>query len=202
VLVRTEPGRNNREGKAFLGTARQNPQTYAAGALLANGARIEEIYADHVVLERNGKRAKLYVESKQQSKAPSELLTVGGQAKPAPAAAMHREVLTDYIRPSPVYEDDRIKGYQVYAGKQSGIFNQLGLQNGDVILTLNDLPFVDPKQANELFQQLASGIAMVATVERQGKVQRLSLDGGLIAADQERAKQPLPPLPAMPGAPP
>jgi len=36
----TARGRNAREGTARLGTHPENPQTYAAGAILANGARL------------------------------------------------------------------------------------------------------------------------------------------------------------------
>lgn len=201
ILVRTEPGRNAREGRAFMGTARENPQTYAAGALLANGARIQEIHSDHVVLERDGKKVKLYVDgSKQNAKALNDLLTVGGQPEIKPAVATSREILTDYIRPSPVYDGEMLKGYQVYAGQRSGIFSQLGLQNGDVITALNDQPFTDPQQAISLFKELTTGAAMTATVDRKGSIERISLNGQLITEDQERIKNP-PPAPQMPMGP-
>jgi hypothetical protein len=202
ILVRTELGRNAREGRAFMGTAPDNPQTYTAGAILANGARIAEIYNDHIVLERDGKRSKLYIDGKKNGKSASDLLTVGGQPQQIkPAVATYRDVLTDYIRPSPVYEGDRIKGYQVYPGQRGGIFSQLGLQNGDVILALNDQPFFDPQQAQASFKQLTDGQALVATVERKGKVERISLDGQLVAADQERLRNPPPSLPLSAHAP-
>ena len=41
----------------------------------------------------------------------------------------------------------------------------------------------------ELFNQLMSGVAMSATVERNGVRERLSLDGAFISQDRERAKQ-------------
>lgn len=201
ILTGTQPGRNATEGTAFLGVAKDNPQTYAAGAILANGARIKEIYADFIVLEKNGSAVKLYVDGKKQNtKALNDLLTVGGQPEVKLAVATHREVLTDYIRPSPVYEGDMLKGYQVYAGQRAGVFSQLGLQNGDVILSLNDMAFTDPKHAIDMFRQLTEGVAMIATVERKGKRERISLDGARILEDQERLKNP-PPAPPMPAVP-
>jgi general secretion pathway protein C len=182
---------------------------------LANGARIAEIYPDHVVLERDGKRVNLFVDDKKNGKG-NELLAVGGQPQQVkPAVATYRDVLTDYIRPSPVYDGqggsecwerrsssqcdgDRIKGYQVYPGQRSGVFSQLGLQSGDVILALNDQPFFDPQQAQLAFKQLTDGQAVVATVERKGKVERVSLDGRLIAADQDRSRQAAVNPPVMP----
>jgi len=46
----------------MLGVARENPQTYSTGALLANGARLTEVRANYVVLERAGHSARLYLE--------------------------------------------------------------------------------------------------------------------------------------------
>src|SRR2546429_388360 len=40
ILVRTQRGRNSREGFAQIGVRTHSPQTYIAGALLANGARL------------------------------------------------------------------------------------------------------------------------------------------------------------------
>jgi len=133
VLVSTARGRNAREGTARLGTHPENPQTYAAGAILANGARLLEIFDDHIVLERDGKQTKLYLQSSGK-KTTSDLLKVGGETQQVKApVATHTEILTDYIRPSPVYDGQTIHGYQVYAGQKSGVVAQMRLQNGDVI---------------------------------------------------------------------
>jgi hypothetical protein len=43
ILTATRPGRNPREGFADIGVDAKTPQTYAAGSLLANGARVAEI---------------------------------------------------------------------------------------------------------------------------------------------------------------
>lgn len=189
LLVSTAPGRNAHEGTARLGTHRENPQTYAAGALLANGARLLEIHADHVVLERDDERTKLYVGS--AAKANDRLAFVGGesQAPSQPPPPTYTEALTDYLRPSPLYDGTTLRGFQVYAGQRTGVFAQLGLQNGDVILSMNDQPLGDTRQAMESFSQLMLGVAMSATIERNGSRQRISLDGALITRDQEQMKQ-------------
>jgi hypothetical protein len=198
ILARTEPSLNTREGRAYLGVARANPQTYAVGAILANGARLKEIYADHVVVERDGTSVNLYVDgNKQNSKTLNDLLTVGGTPAPNVVVTRTNEILTDYIRPSPVYDGDFIKGYQVYAGQRSGVFSQMGLKDGDVVLTINDISFSDSQQAIDMFKKVTSGIAVDADVERNGKVERIELDGALVTADQERIKNP-PPTPVMP----
>ncbi|HEY0680973.1 MAG TPA: PDZ domain-containing protein [Steroidobacter sp.] len=152
-LVATSPGRNEHEGTAKIGTNPDNPQTYVAGALLANGARLTEIHRDHVVIARGDASAQLPLYSRTNVMAPPsvELLSVGGERQSPVSVAVTRDVLTDYIRPSPVYDGESLLGYQVYSGKKSGVFAQLGLQAGDVIVAINDVTLSDPQQAMELF---------------------------------------------------
>lgn len=193
ILTGTMPGRNAREGLAFLGVNENSPQTYAAGALLANGARITEIYVDRVVLERDGQRVDLYLHGSGKTSEPrklTDILTVGGTSPAPPAKITQREVLTDYIRPSPVYDGQTLKGYQVYPGQQAGVFSQLGLQSGDIITSINGVPLNEPQMAIEQLKQLSQGYAVTATVLRQDKIETLSLDGGLIARDLRRLQSP------------
>jgi type II secretion system protein C len=203
-LIGTRPGRNSREGEALIGVNKDSPQTYTAGALLTNGALLVEIYPKYVVLEKNGKSARLYLQDTQDRASATQinnLLTVGGDPEPEPVRASSSEELTDYIRPSPVYEGEVLKGYEVYPGQKSGVFARLGLQGGDVITALNDTPFADPQHAVALLQQLASGIAMTATIERKGKIERVTLDGAAILADaraRQRAPGDSPVLPSVP----
>ena len=82
-----------------------------------------------------------------------------------------------------------IRGYEVYAGQNAGVFTQIGLQGGDLIIALNDVPFTDTTQAIEMFREIATGMAVMATIERKGKRERISLDGSLITADQDRRKE-------------
>ena len=193
LLTGTMPGRNSREGQAFIGVDKDSPQTYTAGAILANNARIAEIYTDHVVLEKDGKQVNLYLHGSGKTSDAKQLagiLTVGGAPSPTPAKITHHDVLTDYIRPSPVYDGQRLKGYQVYPGQNAGVFSQLGLQPGDVITHLNNVPLNEPTSAIEQLKQLTEGYAITASIERNNKIETLSLDGGMITADQERQRNP------------
>lgn len=199
LLISTSPGRNAREGTAQMGTAAANPQTYSAGALLLNGARLEEIHGDFVVLRRGDRTAKLYVYKQQEndrSTGPDDLLTVGGRPVPALHTVARHHSLTDYLRPSPVYDGPILRGYQVYPGSKAQFFSQLGLEPGDVITAIDGTPLIEPTQAMEAFQQLTAGIAVTATLERRQIVHKVSLDGALLVADVDKSaavQQPLPP---------
>ena len=189
ILVSTQPAPTLSESIALIGVDASSPQTYAGGAVLANGARIADIQREFVVLQKGGRSARLYVESTSktaaqtvaQSAAVRKLIEVGGPQSSAPPLVPIREVVTDYIRPAPVYENGSLSGYQVYAGSHAGVFSQWGLQPGDIVKALNHVPLTDSTSATQMFQQLAEGVAFAASVERKGQTVQLSLDGTLIA---------------------
>ena len=195
-LLGTVPGRHAREGTALIGTSVDNPQTYSAGALLANGAQLAEIYRDHVVLKRGEQSARLplyqLAQASETKSLLNDLLTVGGEMPEPAAPGVRPQALTDYLRPSPVYDGEVLAGYQVYPGQRSGVFAQLGLRAGDVITAINDAPLVDPAQSVAVLEQLLDGVAVVATVVRKNSAvgqdtrERITLDGAVIVADQER----------------
>jgi type II secretion system protein C len=203
-LIATSPGRNKNEGTALIGTSLENPQTYAGGAILVNGARLAEVHKDHVLFTRGNSSAELYLYQRDpradQRRSASDLLTVS--ATPAEPLVVEKvgEGLTDYVRPSPVYDGEILRGYQVYPGSHAGVFAQLGLEPGDVVTSINDAPLNEPLQSMELFAQLMRGVAVVARVERKNVSRRVTLDGALISADQERSKEasaePTPDLPS------
>lgn len=193
-LVGTAPGRNKHEGTALIGVNPDNPQTYVGGAVLANGARLAEIHREYVVLARGASTAKLPLYRRNAPSPPRRdaLLMVGGAPPSAPTPSV-QHVLTEYLRPSPVYEGEILRGYEVYPGRKAGVFARFGLQPGDVITAINSLPLSEPHQAMELFAQLTRGSAVTATIERKNEVQSIALDGALIISDQEAARNAAPP---------
>jgi len=183
ILVRTHRGRNNREGFAEIGVRARSPQTYTAGALLANGARLTEIYDHYVVLEREARSARLYVQGEAQpdGKRARELLTVGGTPEPAAAVADSQDALTEYLRPSPVFAGRELHGYAIYAGRKAEPFSQLGLEPGDVLTRINGTPVSESSDSLGTLHTLMEGEALAVEVERQGIRRTLSLDGSILA---------------------
>ena len=191
-LISSSPGATSREGTARIGTNPGNPQKYAAGALLANGARLTEIHADYLVLRRGHLSARLALfdaAGRGAAAVHDELLIVGANSALPPTIVTSRTQLTDYLRPNPLYEGERLRGFEVYAGRKSHVFAQLGLRPGDVITAIDHVPLSDPAQAIAMFQQLIEGNSVTATVERAGEGPlHLTLDGALIAADAQSSR--------------
>lgn len=180
ILTEIRRGRNAREGYVNLGVNRLTPQTYRAGAVLANGARIEEIHSDYIILEKGGQRSKLYLETRKplsQQSSTSSLLFVGGAEPAARAVASTHDALTDFIRVTPIYQGDAVRAIEVYSNERSNVFSSLGLEPGDRITSINGEAVKDAAGAIASLRRLTQGEAMQVTIERQGALQTLSLDG-------------------------
>jgi hypothetical protein len=198
-LIATTPGRNKNEGTARIGTSRDHPQTYVAGALLVNGARIAEIHSDHVVLERGKERASLFLVSAPESQARhlNALATVPPmESEPTPTEVLGVDSLGEVMRSMAYYENDLLQGLQVFPGRQSVTFAQLGLKSADVIVSIDSVAVTDAQIALEYLQTLTQGAAVSVSVRRDGAIHTLSLDGTLISAAVARTStlaQPAPP---------
>lgn len=194
-LVATRLGRNTHEGYADIGVDVRTPQTYRAGAILANGARIEEIYSNYVILAREGHTTRLYVEGQAPPEyAPNALttgvarsiLTVGGAVSHSVAEADSHEALTDVIRVAPVYEGENVTALQVYPNPHSGLFQELGLEPGDRITSINGVTVTDPRTAIASLRHLTTGEAMTVTLVRGAERKTLSLDGSVVVNARAR----------------
>ncbi len=187
ILTAVRPGRSAHEGTADIGVDAHSPQTYAQGAVLANGARLTQIYADSVLLEKGGQSVRLTMHERAGTTAPEtrDLLTVGGAAPAAAPVTISRDLLTEYVRPAAVYDGASMTGVQVYAGENGGVFYQWGLQSGDVITAIDSVPLTDPRIAMEAMQTLAQGAALTVTVDRKGQPQTIVLDGSMILSAEK-----------------
>jgi type II secretion system protein C len=183
-LTGTRLGRNNREGYADIGVNVLSPQTYRAGAVLANGARLDEIYADHVVLERDHRHTSLYIEGHTSSvttdPAVTSMLTVGGTTSTPAAVANSRDRLTQSIRIAPVFDGDHFQALVLYPPEHGEVFAQLGLQPGDRLTAVDGVRLKDAKEAIAEFRRLSEGAWLNATIERGGRAQTVLLDGSLL----------------------
>lgn len=198
ILVRTERGRNSREGFAQIGVRALSPQTYMAGALLANGARLAEIYDHYVVLERDGRSARLYLhgEGQPEIRAARGLLSVGAAPEPVTSAPDSHEALTDYLRPNPSFLNDELRGYTLHPGRKASAFSRLGLQTGDLLTHIGGMAISNTPDSLRALHKLLEGEVLMVEIERQGVPQTLSLDGAILRrealTDRESAPSPQP----------
>lgn len=195
-LFAVRPGRTPREGIAILGADEASSRTYVAGALFANGARLAELYSDHVVLVRGTKRYALYLPKKGRSdqlKAGGDVLMTGDFPVPRPPPAAPPVRISDAVRVAPVYDGTQISGYAVYPGSHAAQFARWGFRAGDVLVSLGGQPLTSSAQMESLLDQLAQGVTLTGEVLRREARITVTLDGGaLLAAASSGPASPIP----------
>lgn len=166
-------------------------QTYAEGAQLPGGAVIKAILADQVLLSLNGhiealRLPKLSDES--DSSAPTAATPVFIQRRasvmPAPTGPppsslgqlrrqvmRHPERLMDVVRAMPVMENGKFTGYRVFPAGNPRLFEQMGLQPGDVVTAVNGISLDNPADSMRILSKLKTSDQVSITLTRNGQQQ-------------------------------
>jgi hypothetical protein len=195
TLVATSPATSGREGTVALGTDPRNPQTYEVGSILANGAVVEEIHADRVVLSRNGTRTTIL--ANVQAGAQDEAAVIGGAGivHAVDTVPTSGEQWSRYLRPQLVFEGRQIVGLGIVPGSQPEALDLLGLVAGDVVRSIEGKAVTSDSDWEPIERALSSGRAISVSIERNGGIMTLSLDGArLVKSEAARKGAPFPPL--------
>ncbi|WP_372880812.1 type II secretion system protein GspC [Psychromonas sp.] len=152
-------------------------------------ASVQEIYPDRIVLDENGVYRILMLDGLEadvqqqnlQSRQPVSRTENGGSNQPTPVDLNRDELLkdpsklTNYINISPVREDGEIKGYRVNPGKDPALFEQAGLENGDLVIELNGIDLTDMAESMSLLKEFPTMTEISLTVDREGQLYDLYL---------------------------
>jgi general secretion pathway protein C len=175
--------------RAIIADQRGQDEHYAIGATLPGNAELSAIYPDRVILQRNGRYETLRLPTDiapgnvysaaatpaamRSSQSPAQRLqAVRQQIRQQPAS------LARMLRVAPVNDPDgNLVGYSVAPGKDPQLFEQVGLQAGDVVTEVNGLALTDPQNSAMALQSLQSGEPVTLKLMREGVEQSLSLDG-------------------------
>jgi general secretion pathway protein C len=172
------------KGSVIISSNRGDDKTYQVGQSIdgADGATLHSVYADRVLLDRNGRLETLRL--------PKELPASGSptaMASPLPQAAAPsgslREVisenatrLTDIVRLAPHVQEGQVVGFRVNPGRDRAAFEALGLRAGDVVTDINGTVLDDPSQGLQVFQSLGETTQANVTVLRDGVPQVIVID--------------------------
>jgi general secretion pathway protein C len=184
-------------GSAIIENNRGQSRTYFTGQTIegADGATLQAVYADRVMLMRNGRL--------EQLRLPKDLSTAppgGPMAMPMPAALPQspqintslRDVITenaaritDILRVAPHVQEGQVVGFRVNPGRDRAAFEALGLQPGDVVTDINGTVLDDPSHGLAVFQSLGEATQANVTVLRDGVPQVLVIDTSQLQRLQE-----------------
>jgi general secretion pathway protein C len=193
VIAQTDPAL----GLAIIGESATAAKVYAVGKTINGGAKLHSVYADRVVLDRNGRLETLALPKlfKGGGLTRAVVATTPGPGLGAQIQAMASQnpaSITEIIRPQPVFANGQQRGYRVYPGRNRAQFSQLGLMPGDLVTAVNGTPLDDPARGMEIFQSINSAVEATVTVERNGQVQNLTINNTQVPRPSPTVDAPAP----------
>jgi general secretion pathway protein C len=174
TLVGTLAAKDPTAGLAIVGPTVNDAHVYATQTDIAPGVRLLEVYTDHILIDRGG--------AKETINLPR---TGGGIGMPVAArpiadvarqAAAAPEVIGDLMRPMPNYVAGQLRGFKLFPGRDLKRFRALGLEPGDLITQVNNVPIGDAQHGLEMLQALGTATSASVMVERGGVIQSITID--------------------------
>ena len=202
----TEEG-DPKQGYAMIGESTSSIKTYGVGETVRPGTTLYAVYSDRAILDTSGKLESLVLPRAStpetafvppvQSSAPVSSKFADNLRR---IAETNPTMFAEIVRPQPVFANGAQRGYRVYPGRNRQQFAKLGLEPGDLVLSINGTPLDDPQRGMEIFNTMGSADQVSVTVERGGQQQELTLNTGSISlpgGNSDGGKVPQPPPQAM-----
>src|SRR6185369_8881112 len=178
-----------RNGLAILGENAQAVKVYAVGDSVPGGVKLHSVYNDRVLLDRNGSLESLALPRQNNGVLPT--------APPPSAAVLPTEnpiaermrqlvssepgIISDIMRPQPVFAQGKQRGYHVYPGRNRQAFMRLELRPSDLVTAINGTPLDDPSRGQEIFATIGTSSEAHVTVVRNGQPKDVTLNMAQVA---------------------
>ena len=195
---------NASEALAIISSSKDKDKTYRIGDKVMGGALLHAVYADRVILKRNGRLETLRLpKSKVDSKAfyssqsssktrsqPANRMSQGNarsQNKISAEANQNQRLrnmrdtlikepakIWQQVRINPVMKNGKVQGYTLSHNDQ-GLMTAMNLRKTDVITGVNGESLSDPATLYGLMSTLSEQQSLELTVQRNGQEQTIQL---------------------------
>ena len=186
-----------KSGFAIIADGQGHEAFYGVGDDLPGGANLHEIYAERVILARQGKYESLRLREEDRNSIVPRASRRGRQTTaPGPAtktrqfagiqgvdwAALQQQQRLDpielakQIQVLPFTQNGKQIGVRLQAGRDAVLMNRLGLRTTDIITSVNGIALDDPSKAFELIRQLNSETQFNVLLLRNGRETTLNIN--------------------------
>ena len=172
--------------RAIIADPRGKEEQYAVGEQLPGNAELSEIHPDRVILKRNGRFETLRLPKDKRSSNTVASRTVSARPKASPRQRLNSARqqlqrgspnLSNLVRATPKRgENGKTIGYTLSPGRDPDLFAQVGLQEGDVAIQINDIKLDNPTNSARALKSMQSGESVSVTVMRNDQEEVLSLE--------------------------
>jgi general secretion pathway protein C len=172
--------------RAIIADERGNEEMYAVGDILPGNAELSEIQSDKVILLRGGRYEILRLPRDTISGGAGTAAINAATASLATTTSERLQSLRQTLRQNPKSlfglvrtipkKDDQGKmiGYILQPGRESELFEQMGLKPGDVVTRINDVNLDNLASGMQALRSVQSGDTVSMTVQRGGQQEDLS----------------------------
>lgn len=166
-------------------------KSYRVGANIPGGASIHGIYADRVILSRNGHLEALKLPRNGESdsgivRVPPHAETAQPVQRPAPPPLRSRRqpssrlqhataALGQLVRAQRTTVNGKLVGYKLYPASNPAAFLSTGLEPGDLVTEVNGKPVSNPANLMALMGKGKSNKPLQLTVKRNGRTRHISI---------------------------
>jgi len=179
-------GADGKSGGAIIAD-KEGDRFFLVGATLPGDVVLEEVFAQKVILLRNGRQETLKLISDLlkggQHEGSGEQRGIGRNARssaatqsaPAQAGTKAPGEINKAIRIRPIFRGGKVKGFRVSPGRNRRVFSRMGFRAGDLLTKINGVVPTDPKEIFSALNQLQAQGAMSVEVTRRGRPVALEL---------------------------
>ena len=178
-----------KQSLAIIAPKSGKDKTYRIGESVPGGAKLHEVYADRVILSRNGQletlrlilaRADIKVDkasSATPTKGPSSQQGVRNSSRITQfknTIKQNPQNLLKQIRIIPVRKNGQLEGYR-FTHNDLLLMRDLGIQPQDVITSINGMPVSDNSSMANLMKSIGDVGALNLTLTRNNKTENITI---------------------------
>ena len=167
-------------GSATIETPDGKQGRFAVGDEIVDSVRLDAVYADQVIISRNGVRESLRFESKTTVASPTPRASTGARpqglrptAQRGGATSVTNALsgrISEFMRLAPATDSNGNLVVDIYAARDRATFNAYGLQDGDRLVAVNGKPPpTNPAALRAVMNALQRDAQAVLTVRRNGQ---------------------------------
>ncbi|WP_423824122.1 type II secretion system protein GspC [Salinisphaera sp. SPP-AMP-43] len=192
VLTGIVSDQRGERSRALIKNPQGKQDSYKAGQSIVSGVKLQAIYTNRVILDRNGRYETLTLESVKKARSMTGIKrmrsepdqaerTVSGQLADQ-IGDVRQKILADpssaqrYIRLRPARQDGNLVGYRIYPGADKALFKKAGLKSGELVTAINGKPLDNPAASLKMLGNLARADSATVTLENEGQSRTVRID--------------------------
>jgi len=179
-------------GLAIIAAGNAEEAVYTVGDRVAGQARVEAIYGDRVILEREGSLETLRLAADEVDTRPAssgaraaaagnrDVQRIAERASELRARLMKNPLeLARMVRFQPYLRDGELVGYRLQPrAADAELLAELGLKPTDVITAVNGVELSDPAKAQQVLRRLQSAETISVSWLRDGEQRQMTIPIG------------------------